>query len=143
MFYIQITINNFSSNITDLVLNKIYYNFKINDIINILLFAKLFIFAKNFDKLRLIKREKINNIIIFAFFIIKIKYNSKYFVFDFKKENEMHFRLYYNYSILNLFNKKLLQQKINSFKILIKIDYLIYRFQLFFVMRIYSIISVI
>ena len=48
-----------------------------------LLFAKLFVIAKVFDKLRLIKKKKIDNVITFTFFIIKIKYDLKHFVFDF------------------------------------------------------------
>ena len=43
-----------------------------------ILLIDLFIFTEVFNKLRLIKREKVDNIIIFAFIFIKARYNAKY-----------------------------------------------------------------
>ena len=65
-------------------------------------------FNKIFRKLRFIKREKINNAITFANIVIKIKYNIKYLAFTLKKSDEIFLKLYYNYFILSLINKKLL-----------------------------------
>ena len=65
------------------------------------------LFKKTFNKLRLIKREKINNVMIFANIVIKVKYNVKHLTFTFKKEDEIHFKLHYKYSILRLSNRKL------------------------------------
>lgn len=39
------------------------------------------LFEKFSNKFRLIKREKTNNVIIFVYIIIKIKYNVKYLAF--------------------------------------------------------------
>ena len=64
------------------------------------------LFKKTFNKLYLIKREKINNVITFINVVIKIKYNVKHLIFTFKKENEIYFKLYYKYSILKLLNRK-------------------------------------
>ena len=62
---------------------------------------------KIFNKLRLIKRKEIDDVIIFIFTFIKIRYNVKYFIFNLKKNDKAFFRLYYNYLILDLFNYKL------------------------------------
>ena len=117
--------------ISKLIMLLIYYYLRIQ------------LYLRNFLINFILLKKKIDNIIIFTFFIIKIKYNSKHLALNLKKKKKIYLKLYYNYSILNLFNKKLLQQKINLFKVLIKIDYLIYRLQLFFVIKIYSIISII
>ena len=42
------------------------------------------VFIEVFNKLRLAKREKIDNIIIFAFILIKERYDSKYLTIIFK-----------------------------------------------------------
>ena len=74
---------------------------------------------------------------------MKTRYNSKHLTLDLKKENEVYLRLYYNYSILDLFNRKLSQQRIDLFRVLAKIDQLIYRLQLSPIIRIYSVILVV
>ena len=100
------------------------------------------LFKEIFNKLRLIKREKINNIMTFANVVIKVKYNIKHLIFIFKKKDEMHFKLYYNYFILSLSNRKFFQQKVDSFKMLTKVDSLTYKLQLSFIMRIHSMILI-
>ena len=101
------TSNNSSSSFTDLVLNKLYYKFKVNDTISILLEDSLLL-EKVFYKLRLIKREKVDDAIAFASIIIKLRYNAKYLVINFKKGDKVFLKLYYKYSISKLFNRKLL-----------------------------------
>lgn len=41
-------------------------------------------FNKIFNKFRLIKRKKIDNVIIFIIIFVKIKYDIKYLIFNFK-----------------------------------------------------------
>ena len=64
--------------------------------------------VKVFNKLRLIKREKTNNTIIFIAIFIKIKYNFKYLILNLKKDNEIYLKLHYEYLISDLINRKLL-----------------------------------
>ena len=66
------------------------------------------IFIKVFYKLYLIKREEVDNIIIFLFIIIKVKYDIKYLTLNLKEEDNIFLRLYYKYSFLNLLNKNFL-----------------------------------
>ena len=56
LLYIQIIINNSFNNVIDLAFNKIYYNFKIKNFINLLFIENLF--AKIFNKFRLILKKK-------------------------------------------------------------------------------------
>ena len=64
--------------------------------------------TKVFRKLHLIKREKIDNIIIFIAIFIKVRYDFKYLTLAPKKDDEIYFKLYYEYLISNLINRKLL-----------------------------------
>ena len=57
--------------------------------------------------LRLALKKKIDNTIIFTFIIIKTRYDLKYLSLYFKLENKIFLKLYYEYFILNLTNKKL------------------------------------
>ena len=124
----QITINNSLNNIIDLTFNKIYYDFRVKNFISILFVDNLvFEDIKVFSKLRLVKREKVDNIIIFITIFIKVKYDFKYLTLSLKKDNEIHLKLYHEYLISNLINRKLSQQRVDPFKILIKIDHLTYR----------------
>ena len=79
------------------------------NLINILLIDNLvFEDIEVFNKLRLVKREKIDNAIIFIAIFIKVKYDFKYLTLNLKKDNEIYLKLYYEYLILNLINRKLL-----------------------------------
>ena len=64
--------------------------------------------TKVFNKLRLVKREKIDNIIIFIAIFIKARYDFKYLILNLKKDDEIHLKLYHEYLISNLINRKLL-----------------------------------
>ena len=98
--------------------------------------------TKVFNKLRLIKREKTDNTIIFVAIFIKARYDFKHLILSLKKDDEIHLKLHYEYSISDLINRKLSQQRVDFFKILTKIDHSTYRLQLSSVMKIYSIIFV-
>ena len=102
LLYIQIIVNNFFNNIIDLIFNKICYNFKIRNFINLLFVENLF--AKVFDKFRLVLKKKVDNIIIFVLIIMKIRYDLRYLSLYFKIKNEFFFKLYYDYFILNFIN---------------------------------------
>ena len=85
----NIFFNNFINFIIEFVFNKLIYDFRVNNNINLL----ENLLSQNFKKLRFIKREIIDEI------IIKARYNDKYTLFNFKKNNEIYLRLYHNYKI--------------------------------------------
>ena len=72
----------------EIIFNKLYYNFKIDDVANILLSNfSFFLSIEDYYRLRLIKREKVDDIIFFVIIIIKIRYNLKYLRVNFKKRD--------------------------------------------------------
>ena len=75
-----------------------------------ILFINNFVFKdiEVFNKLRLVKREKINNIIIFIAIFIKARYNFKYLILNLKKDDKIYLKLYHEYLISDLINRKLL-----------------------------------
>ena len=79
------------------------------NLINIL-FIDNFVFEdiEVFNKLRLIKRKKIDDAIIFIAIFIKVKYDFKYLILSLKKDDEIYLKLYHEYLIFNLVNQKLL-----------------------------------
>ena len=80
------------------------------NLINILLVDNLvFEDIEIFNKLRLVKREKIDNTITFIVVFIKARYDFKYLILSLKKSDEIYFKLHYEYLISNLINRKLSQ----------------------------------
>lgn len=98
--------------------------------------------AKNYDRLRLIKRDQAKNVIAFANVMHKLRYDKMHKNMKLKIEDYAFLRLYAKYIISRLINKKLSQQRVDFFKILEKIDYLAYRLELSSIMRIHPIISI-
>ena len=79
---------------------------------------------KNFSRLRFIKREKTKIVIIFVNVLNKVKYNFYYKVIIYVIETKfiIYLRLHQKYTILNLTNKKLSNQRVDFFKIIKTID---------------------
>ena len=78
LLYLQIENNNVKQFTTNYVFNKLTYEFKINNAINILVDFS----SKNYDKLRLIKRENVEIIITFVNVINKSRYDNKHKTFE-------------------------------------------------------------
>ena len=139
MLYLT-TINNNITNVTiDFAFNELIYKFRINDLLKLL----KNLLTKNYNRFRLIKRKFVEKTIIFVNVIQKLRYNATYTNLKLAVDDYVYLCLYNNYTISNFINKKLNQQRVNFFKILKKIDILIYRLELFLIMKIYSIIFII
>ena len=139
MLYL-ITANNNAFNVTiNFVSNKIIYKFRVNDSLTLLKNLS----SKNYNRFRLIKREFVEKIMTFANVIKKLRYNAVYIDIELVVDDYVYLYLYNSYIIFDFINCKLNQQRINSFKILKKIDTLIYRFKLLLIMQIYSIILIV
>ena len=87
----------------EFVFNELIYDFRVNNNVN--LFKDLL--SQDFKKLRFIKRETINKVIIFINIIIKTRYKNKYTLFNYEEDNEVYLYLYYNYKIFKKGNRKL------------------------------------
>ena len=140
--YIQFTINNSPSSVTDIALNKLCYGFRVNDAITMLLTDPSDLSEKAFRKLRLAKREETDDAMTFVSIIMKARYDSKHLNVNLKKGDEAFLRLHNGYSIPGLSNRKLSQQRVGPFKVLAKVGRLAYRLQLPPVMKIHPVISV-
>ena len=138
LFYLTIFHNNVINVTIDFVFNELIYDFRINDILNML----KNLFAKNYFKFRQIKREFAKKIIIFANVMHKRRYDQTHTNIQLKIENYAFFELYFDYIISDLSNHKFSQQRVDSFKIIEKIDTLTYRFELSSVMQIHFVIFI-
>ena len=65
------------------------------------------IFKIDFNKLRLVKREQADDVIVFASIIIKARYDLKYLTLNLKESDKVFFKLHYKYVISKLINRKL------------------------------------
>ena len=136
--FIQIDNNNVVHVITEYVSNELVYEFKINDILSML--ADLS--SENYNQLRQIKRENVEVVMTFANALSKARYDAIHKTLEFKIDDKMYLRLHHGYIILDLFNHKLSKQRVEFFSIIEKIDNFAFRLQLFFVMKIHSVVSI-
>ena len=99
--------------------------------------------SENYNRFRQIKRKNAETIMTFANAINKSCYDQAYRAIKLTSEFLIYLRLHQGYTISDLFNKKLFNQRVGSFKILKTIDNnQIYRLQLFFIMKIHSMIFI-
>ena len=98
--------------------------------------------TKNYFCFRQIKREFVKKTITFVNIIKKLKYDAKYKIYFKLIVDDYALCFYNNYIISNFTNRKFNQQRINFFKILKKIDTLVYRFELSSIIKIHSIIFI-
>lgn len=134
--YLQSTLNNSASASTDLALNEIVYEFKTHNIIELL--ADLS--SKDFSRLREIKRDQAKKAISKTNLIAKHRYDLCHMSIQLRFN--AYLRLHHDYTILELENKKLFNQRTDSFKVLSKIEKLIYELKLSLIMIIYSVIFI-
>ena len=140
--YLQTKSNNVKQFIIDYASNELMYDFKINDFVNMLIDFS----SKNYNKLKQIKREDVEFVMTFINVVNKKRYDNKHKTLNdnFKFEFMMYLRFHQNYIIIDLSNKKLFNQRIDSFKIIETIDKFkqTWRLKLFFIMKIHSIIFI-
>ena len=136
--FIQIDNNNVVHAIIEYVSNEFVYEFKINDTLSMLTNLS----SENYSQLRQIKRENVEIAIIFVNVLSKIRYDAMHKTLKFKIDDKMYLRLHHDYIIFDLFNHKLSKQRVKFFSIIEKIDNLAFRLQLFFVMKIHSVVSI-
>ena len=137
--YLQITLNNSRNVSINLVPSEVIYNFFINNALRLLNNLSI----KNFSTLRNMKREEVEDLITQAHAIAKTYYNTKYKSLYLKPGDQVFLTLYRDYTLRNLLNKKLSQQRAGSFKILAKIRKLVYKLNLLSLIKIYLIVSII
>ena len=89
------------------------------------------------------KREQTEDAIIFVNTLTKTYYDKSYIVLKLTRDNITYLRLYHEYEISNLINRKLYYQKIDSFKILEKVKSFVYYLKLSSIIKIHFIVLII
>ena len=138
LFFLQTKSNNVVHVIIEYAFNEFVYDFKINDTLNLL--ADLF--SKNYSQLRQLKRENAEIAMIFVNAFNKIRYDEIHKTLEFNIDDKMYLRLHQNYIIFDLINHKLSKQRVKFFFIIEKINNLVFRLQLFSIIKIHSIIFI-
>ena len=133
-----ISLNNVVNAIIDYAFNELVYEFRVNDTFNLLKDLS----TKNYDRLRQIKRDSTKEIIVFVNVMHKLRYDFAHKNVKLTINDYAFLRLHVDYIICELSNKKFNQQRVDFFKILKKIDILIYRLKLSLVMQIHFVVFI-
>ena len=136
--FLQTKKNNVTHVTIEFVFNELAYDFKINDIFDLLTNLS----SKNYNQLRQLKRKKTKFVMTFVVALNKSRYDVVHQALNIKIKNKIYFRFYQNYIISNLFNHKFFHQRIKFFTIFEKIDNFAFRFQLSSIMKIHSMIFI-
>ena len=126
----QIQMNNFVNVAIDLSINEINYEFKIRETLSNLIIEKKIVdlFAQ-----RLKYRRETIDVTIFVNIKAKIYYDARHVSLMLKIENYAYLRLHHDYQLLDRFNKKINQQRCDSFFVKCRIDRLTYELNFLFV----------
>ena len=145
----QMFFNNSLNVITDRFLNEMCYDFKVKEVIHVIIDVK----TKNLDKniqtqlnelneMRFCYWQKTVDAISYVDITSKIRYNSMHVLFLLKSKNKIFLRLHHEYSLFGKHNRKLFNQRIDSFLVKRRVKRLAYELELSSRWRIYSVISV-
>ena len=136
--YIQTILNNSISVTTEVSSNEILYEFRTNDTLSML----TNLISEDWSRLRQVKREQVEEAIAWANIVVKSNYDRKHTAVDLQKDFMIYLRFHKGYTISELKNRKLINQRVRLFKILQKIESFIYRLNLLFTMRIHSVVFI-
>jgi hypothetical protein len=139
--FIQSQFNNFSNTIIDLTSNEIIYDFKIRDALFNIVKINI-VNAQNLSILKLKYQRKTIDAIVFATTKIKIYYDVKHTSIFFNENDYAYLRLNKNYKLSDRFNSKFSQQRCEFFKILRRVERLIYELNLSSTWRVHFVIFI-
>ena len=145
LFVLQIQLNNSFNVAIELTFNEIIYDFKTWKLFFVVVIAIIDESQMSNDifNQKLKYQQKIVDVIVFVNVKIKIYYDVHHQFILFNSNDKIYLRLHHEYQLSNKFNKKMFNQRCESFIIKRRIDRLIYELNLFVHWRIYSIISII
>ena len=129
MLFLQTQLNNFFNITIELSLNKIIYKFKTREIL-IIAADEIIKMLKNIFNQRLKYQREIIDVIVFVNVKVKIYYNVKHQVIFFCFDEKIYLRLHYNYKLLDRFNRKMFNQRYESFIVKRRVKRLIYKLNL-------------
>ena len=138
---LQSSFNNSLNFIIDYhISNEVAYEFIFVQALNL---SKLFAKDLILKKKRFIARMNVSNVIAFAQIKFKFRYNRRHLSLFMRINDWILLRLYkkYNISVIAQINKKISNQYVESFRIIERIDRLIYHFVVFEHWRIHSVFT--
>ncbi len=144
---IQINLNNSSNVAIDLSSNEITYEFKIKDILFCLIVEKIkntswFKILNLLNQTKLRNRQRATNVVFFINVEIKIIYNKRHKSLFLNSEKKTFFRFHKKYNLFEVINRKLSQQKCDSFTMKQRVKRLTYKLDIFKKWKIHSMIFV-
>ena len=105
--------------------------------------TKLTINQLKLNLLRLVYHKKIIDVILFANAQMKFRYDNKHKLLMFIIDDIIYLRLYKKYFLFSKLSKKVFNQYVELFFVKRRINRLIYELNLFFILWVYFIISII
>ena len=138
---LQVQLNNASNAITDRSFNEMMYEFKLRDVLIAL--TRKFIKIDDVDFERFRHQRKAIDAIVYVMIKIKIMYDARHILLLLKLNDKIFLRLHKKYTLLNKFNIKLFNQRVDSFFIKRRIERLIYELNFSSRWQIHSVIFVI
>ena len=136
---LQTQLNNFFNVIIELFVNEINYDFKIRDTFFNFFVASI---AVNLSAQKLKYRQKTVDVTAFVNVKVKIYYDARHTSLLFKTEDYAYLRLHHEYQLSIKFNKKISQQRCDSFFVKKRIDRLIYELDFSSAWRVHFIIFI-
>ena len=109
---LQTQFNNIFNVVINLLTNKINYNFKIRDALFNFVVASATV---DLSTQKLKYRQKTADATVFVNVKAKIYYNARHTPLLFKLKNYVYLRLHYDYQLFNRSNRKIFQQRYDSF----------------------------
>ncbi len=144
---IQTNLNNSQNVVTELCSNELIYEFKVKNIIfslvkNLKNSFTQFKIMNLIKKTRIRNRQKTANAIFYVNIKIKIIHDRKHKSLFLNSEDRTFLRLHKEYNLLDIINKKLSQQRCDSFTMKRRINRLTYELDLSLRWKIHSVIFV-
>jgi hypothetical protein len=140
--FIQISLNNSFNATIDLILNEIFYEFKLKKSLNLITFDDKNS-STSLKKKRKFLKKTIEKVIVFANVNMKTRHDFKKKSMKLNVKNVVYLKLHAEYIQSRLINRKFNKQRFESMKILEKINKLIYKLNILITWKIHSIISII
>ena len=125
---LQTQLNNAFNVIINRSFNEMIYEFKLRDVLIVLIRKFIKIDDINFERFR--HQRKAIDVTLYVMIKIKIVYDSRHTFLLFKSNDKAFLRLHKRYTLFNKFNAKLFNQRVDSFFVKRRIKCLIYELNL-------------
>jgi hypothetical protein len=127
---IQRSLNNFFNSFIDLSLNELLYEFKVRESLDLLAHENDENSTTALKEKRNILKKKVEEAIVFANAIMKIRYDSIKISLNLKVKDVVYLKLHKEYIQSEMINRKFSKQRFEFVKILEKVENLAYKLKI-------------